>query len=572
MPVDVNFMVGGEAGQGVQTVGFVLAKTLARHRLHVFADQDYESRVRGGHNFYRLRAGDKETHALAEKIDVLIALDQQTIDLHQQELKAESTAIFDHDKLTLQRKGPKTLDIPLQRLAEESASDKLMANSVAIGAAIAVGGYDFEPLAQVLREHFSHLGSSSAEKNVAAAKSGYTHALQKTAEPRPVISPSAGPDRMLVNGNEAIALGAIAAGCTFLSAYPMTPATSIMEYLAGKAKDLGLVVIQPEDEIAAVHMAIGASFAGARSMTVTSGGGFCLMAEGLGLAGMTETPLVIVEAQRAGPAIGFPTRTEQGDLQFALHASHGDFPRVVLAPSTIEECFWLTIRAFNLAERYQLPVILLTDQHLASCYTTLGKFDLSRVKIERGELLSEKELVDPGEYKRYRITPSGISPRALPGGSALVVADSDAHGEDGHMIEDAETRTQMMLKHLRKIEGLRREISSPTVYGPPKADFTLVGWGSTCGAIKEAVDILRDEGISVNHLHLSEIWPFPSEAVSGMLKGSQRCFVIESNASGQMADLIRAQTGIKASGNILKFDGRPFSPGLIVDWLKKEIK
>ncbi len=378
--------------------------------------------------------------------------------------------------------------------------------------------------------------------------------------------------RMLLNGNEAVALGAMAAGCKFVSAYPMTPSTTIMEYMAGKADELGIVVVQPEDEISAINMIIGAAYAGVRSMTATSGGGFCLMVEGLGLAGMTETPIVVVDGQRAGPAIGLPTRTEQGDLLFAIRAAHGDFPRVVLAPANVEDAFWLTVKAFNLADEYQVPVIILTDQYLASSYATVDKFDLSGVQIKRGQLLSEEDPSKLEHYKRYEITASGISPRAFPlQSTALVVADSDEHNEDGHLIEDAETRTAMMLKRQRKLEGLKKEISGPRTHGPPQADLTLIGWGSTLGALREAVDTAARHGLSVNLVHFAEIWPFPTEAANLALQGAGRTFAVEGNATAQFAQLLRAETGHQVSGAILKFDGRPLTPAYILRQLRKEV-
>ncbi len=371
---------------------------------------------------------------------------------------------------------------------------------------------------------------------------------------------------MLITGNEAIALGAIAAGCKFMAAYPMTPATSIMEYMASKAKDFDLVVVQPEDEIAAINMIIGAAFAGVRAMTATSGSGFALMVEGLGLAGITETPIVAVVAQRPAPAVGLPTRTEQGDLQFVLTAAPGEFPRAILAPATVEDAFWLTVKAFNIADKYQLPVLLLTDQHLASSYTTVERFDASKVTIDRGLLFSGGE----SGYRRHAITQSGISPRAFPGQEGILVAtDADEHDEEGHIIEDAYTRTQMMLKRLRKLDGLREEIGSPRIYGPQNAETTLIGWGSTYGALKEAVDIMRGEGLDVNLLHLNEVWPFPTEAVLSALDQASRSFVVENNATGQLARLIRSETGKKVTAEILKFDGRPFTPALVADELKK---
>jgi 2-oxoglutarate ferredoxin oxidoreductase subunit alpha len=568
MPMDVNLMVGGEAGQGVQAVGHILAKSLARGGFHVFADQDYESRVRGGHNFFRVRASDGEVAALSEALDVLIALNEESIDLHQKELADKGVAIFDGDKIKRAGEGG-MLAAPLERLAQEKTKNKVMANTVALGVAVSVLGYDLDILTNVVREHFGT--GNMAEGNIAAATAGHEYAR---ANFKPDFSqrlrPLGDAKRMLLTGNEALALGALAAGCNFMAAYPMTPATSIMEYIAGKAQELDVVVVQPEDEISAINMIIGAAFAGARAMTATSGGGFCLMVEGLGLAGMTETPIVVVEGQRAGPAIGLPTRTEQGDLEFMLHASHGEFPRAVLAPGTVEDAFWLTVKAFNLADRYQLPVIVLTDQHLASSYATVDEFDLSRVVIDRGQLVAEAASMNG--YKRHRITDSGISPRALPlDSTALVVTDSDEHDEEGHMIEDAGKRTAMMLKRLRKLDGLRGEIGRPRTYGADKAEVTLIGWGSTYGALREAIDLATRDGLKAKLVHLSEIWPFPAEAMAQELQQCERSFVVENNATGQMAHLIRAQTGHQVTGRILKFDGRPFSPDHILGQLKKEV-
>jgi 2-oxoglutarate ferredoxin oxidoreductase subunit alpha len=377
---------------------------------------------------------------------------------------------------------------------------------------------------------------------------------------------------VLLHGNEALALGAMVGGCKFIAGYPMTPATPIMEYLADKGRSYNVVTVHVEDEIAAMNMSVGAAYAGVRAMVATSGGGFCLMVEGLSLAGITETPIVIVLAQRPGPATGMPTRTEQGELWFALQAGHGEFPRVVLAPATAEEAFHAIIKAFNLAEKYQTPAIVLTDHHLATSYATVDRFDLNQVKIDRGELLSDDEADRLTGYRRHFVTESGVSPRALPGqGRALVVTDSDEHDEVGHMIEDGETRNQQNRKRLRKLNGLREEIGIPKLLESPDAEFTLVGWGSTYGAIAEATGLLKQDGLPVNLLHLSEIWPFPAEAVASALSRGTRNVVIESNATAQMAGLIRRETGIKVDETILKYNGRPFSPQEIADRMKKEV-
>lgn len=573
MSAEINLMVGGEAGQGVQTIGFILAKTLSRAGLHVFADQDYESRVRGGHNFFRVRAGDSELLALSEQLDILIAIDQNTVDLHQKEIKGDGVIIFDRDKLKVEDKKLNSLGIPLENLAQEITSNKLMANSVAIGAAIAVAGYKLELLDDVLKEHFAHLGKNVVDSNVKAARTGYDHVMQGSSDlVRQSIKPIKSNHKMLLNGNEALALGAMAAGCKFIAAYPMTPTTSIMEYISEKAGRFNMVAVQPEDEIAAINMAVGAGFAGVRAMTATSGDGFALMTEGFGLAGITETPVVIVLGQRPGPAVGLPTRTEQGELKFAVYGGSGEFPRAVLAPHTIEDAFYITVRAFNLAEKYQIPVIILTDHHLASSYQTVNKFDLKKVKIDRGQLISDEEASTLSEYKRHRFTDSGVSPRLIPmPGKPLVVTDSDEHDEAGHMIEDAGIRTQMMLKRLNKIDGLRNEIANPRFHSRPNAKVTVIGWGSTYGAIIEAASMLEHDGLSINVLQLNELWPFPGSAVASALAKSKTNMVVENNATGQLAHLIRAETGININYKILKFDGRPFSPTEITKEIKKEV-
>jgi 2-oxoglutarate ferredoxin oxidoreductase subunit alpha len=345
----------------------------------------------------------------------------------------------------------------------------------------------------------------------------------------------------------------------------MTPTTPVFEYMASKQKELDLVVVQPEDEISAINMVIGASYAGARAMTVTSGGGFCLMVEGFGLAGMTETPIVVVYGQRPGPAIGLPTRMEQGDLQFILRASHGEFPRAIFAPASVEEAFWLTIKAFNVAEKYQVPAVVLIDHYLADSYATVNRFKLDEVIIDRGEILTASELEKMPVYLRHKVTKSGMSPRAFPFTNRhLVITDSDEHGEDGHMIEDAETRTQQVAKRMRKQFSLKQDITPPRVYGPRTAESTFIGWGSTYGALKEAVDMLRKDDVDCNLLHYSEVWPFDKEAAINALNSSKFSFVVENNSTGQFADLIAQETGKLVNTRILKWDGRPFSPEYIV--------
>lgn len=570
MPDEINFMVGGEAGQGVQSVGFWLAKVFARGNFHVFSDQDYESRVRGGHNFFRVRASDKRVYAISENIDMLIALNEETVSLHRDEVVDKGVIIYDNGVVKNISDGEKLFGIPLQNIAEEKAGGKLMENTVALGAALGLLHYDFEIVRKVLLDQFGT--GDIGENNVKAARAGYeyTEANYKGEFVRRLSSPPAEAKGILLNGNEAIALGALAAGCKFMAAYPMTPATPIMEYLSKKAEEFGMVVVQSEDEISAINMAVGAGYAGVRSMTATSGSGFCLMVEGLGLAGITETPVVIVNAQRPGPAVGLPTRTEQGDLQFVINAHQGYFPRAVFAPADVEDAFWLTVKAFNIAEKYQIPVIILNDHYHATSYSTIRRPDLKQVSIDRG-ILYNPESSNPDEYKRHRITENGISPRAFPGMSkALVVTDSDEHDETGHLIEDATTRNAQVKKRMRKFFKLRKEIDGVRLYGPKRADAMLIGWGSTVGALKEAIDILHKENYSVNLLHLSELWPFPADKVINIVHEAKSCYVVENNASGQLSRLIRQETGKQVNGVILKYDGRPFTPaGIVKDWKKE---
>ncbi len=575
MTIDFNVMAGGEAGQGVQSVGAILAGMFAKGGLNVFADQDYESRVRGGHNFFRIRASSEEVLALSPALDMLIALNKESVELHEKEVKSEGAIIYDAEQTKTQARGEIYFNVPFNRLALDATGNKLMANTAAIGAAAGLINYDFDLLAGVLAKEFAPHGEKTVNDNITAAKAGYDYVAKNGKKLNlPKISfPKRQSKKLLLNGNEALSLGALAAGCKFVAGYPMTPSSSILEFIADKGRQYGAVMIHVEDEIAAMNMVAGAGYAGVRAMAATSGGGFALMVEALALTGMTETPAVVMLGQRPGPATGLPTRTEQGELFFALHAGHGEFPRAVLAPATAEDAFYAAANAFNLAEKYQTPVIILTDHHLASSYATVDRFDLNKIEIERGAILTDAEANQQTDYKRHLVTASGISPRALPGqGKALVVTDSDEHDEYGHMIEDAATRNQQVEKRMRKLDGLKKEILAPEFHETQGAGMTLIGWGSTYGAIREAAAILKKEGKAVNTLHLRQLWPFPSGKVTAALQKVGKNIVVEGNATGQLAALIRRETGIKVDGTILKYDGRPFAPQEIVDRLKKETR
>lgn len=573
---DMSILIGGDAGQGVESSGAGLCQAFARGGLQVFAMQDYRSRIRGGHNFYQLRLSERAMYSHSNSVHLVLALTAEAVPLHIDNIAPGGAVIFSEglelDEETCKERGVHCFPMPLASIAEEHGS-RIMTNTAALGAAAGVCEWPLSYMEDIIHQNFQAKGPGVVESNLAVAQAAYDLARQRYATAfRYKLQPLDAPPRMLINGNEAISLGALAGGCRFISAYPMTPATSIIEWMAALPPELGVVTKHAEDEIAAVCMAIGASHAGARAMTATSGGGFSLMVEALGLAGMTEVPLVAVEAQRGGPSTGLPTRTEQADLLFVINASQGEFPRLVLAPGTVEECFEAGWRAFNLAERYQCPVIVLTDQFLATSLRTLEKeaIDFSSVTIDRGELLSAEQLESLEEgYRRFAFTDSGISPRAIPGHpKGVYAATSDEHDEYGHITEEIENRRRMMDKRMQKLGAAAREIRPPKRYGPDQADLTLVCWGSACGPCREAVDLINSDGGSANLIHFSDLWPFPAEETASMLDACRRTVAVEQNYTSQLARLIRMSTGRSVDRTVNKYDGRPFSPEDIVDELR----
>lgn len=571
--MDYTIKIGGEAGQGVQTVGDTLAKVFARAGYHVFTHQDYESRVRGGHNFYQIRFADQPITASLDSVDILIAFDPESVLLHGEEIPDSGLIIYDSAALTQSFEKPnlrpRLFDVPFSKLATEEAGNKIMANSVAVGAVIGMLGRNsgtqsailVDIATRIIHEAFQAKGEAVAAANVRAIMAGHLFAADHCGQCRFSLAPPA-PGKMLISGVEAIALGALASGCRFYAAYPMTPSTGIMNYLAAREDEYNVIVEQAEDEISAINMALGASFAGVRAMTGTSGGGFALMVEGLSLAGMTETPVVIALGQRPGPATGLPTRTEQGDLQFALYSAHGEFPRIVFAPGTPEQAFYLTNKAFDLAEKYQVPAIIIFDQYLGDTCWTYDLFDLDRLVSDdyrvRGESFSSLK-----DYKRHQLTENGISPLGVPGdGSNLVVTDSDEHDEEGHIIEEAALRTKMVEKRLfRKMPRLQQEIAPPDLSGPSDAEIIVAGWGSTLGIMKEAVaSFPAEKKIAV--LHFSELYPFPQTGIFdylSLLKNAKQTICVEQNATAQFARLLRAETGYEFTDKINRYDGRPFT-------------
>jgi 2-oxoglutarate ferredoxin oxidoreductase subunit alpha len=566
MAIDFNILIGGAAGQGVHAITTPLAKTLVRQGCQVLFVQSYESRIRGGHLFNRIRVADAPLISSREGVDLLVALNQETVQLHQAELAPKGVIIYDASRVkNLPSEGQRLALDPEALLPGEQAAE-IAINAGASGALLGLLSMPLEPLMELLLEAFLAKGREVVGWNHKAAAAGYK--LAASVGPSHSLAAIAAPakGRLLISGHEALALGALAAGLQFLSGYPMTPWSSVLNAVGQQAARWGVVVEQAEDEIAAINMAIGASYVGVRAMTGSSGGGFSLMVEALGLAGCTETPLVIVEAQRPGPSTGHPTRTEQGDLSFVLAAGQGDFPRAVLAPGTPAQAFTLAARAFNLADRYQLPVFIITDQYLADTNFTHEITDFPE-KIEINRALETGPATGP--YERYAITANGVSPRRLPGfGPQLVVADSDEHTPDGHLTEDLQVRAQMHEKRLRKLKTLVKELNGITIYGLAKAPLTLTCWGSSLGPVQEAVARLNAAQTPARMVHLSELWPFPAEAVSAALRGSKKLVMVEMNATGQCHRLLRQETGLQADHLVLKYDGTPFTPEYILRGLE----
>jgi 2-oxoglutarate/2-oxoacid ferredoxin oxidoreductase subunit alpha len=580
---DVIVGIGGAAGDGVASAGNTLALSVARQGQAVYAYNSYQSVIRGGHSWLRLRISPKKPVNHGDQVAVLVALNQDTLDRHLQELTAGGVALYNGAKVQPSYEPPAGVQLcplPVPDLTPAYKDLPVMQNTVAVGAAIRLMGLDFTGLESVL-------GSTFAKKpqvvkvNVDAAWAGFDYAAARF-QPLPMQLPPTTQKWALVTGNELFAMGAAFAGCKFYCAYPMSPATHILEWFAAHGKELGVCVRQVEDEISVINMTIGASHAGVRGMCATSGGGLALMTEAIGLSGMLETPVVVINVQRAGPSTGVPTKTEQGDLNQAFGASQGDFPRIIIAPLSMPDCFTTPALAFNLADRYQCPVIILSDLLMSEGNETVDPALLDvEFQIDRGELITaardagggrEAGHVEP--YLRYKDTESGISPRAVPGVPGhIYVAASDEHDEDGVLISDVYTdtvrRKKMVDKRSRKMATVFEHLPAPKLEGRVDAEVTLVGWGSTWGALTEAVERLNRDGISANHLQVKFLMPFHASEVSAILGKSRRVIVVENNQSGQFARHLRAETGIAAHGHIRKYDGEPFEPKHIVAGVKE---
>jgi 2-oxoglutarate ferredoxin oxidoreductase subunit alpha len=563
--MNLNIVIGGRAGQGLKTLSNILSKTFFKMGFNVYSSKDYMSRVRGGHNFMSIRIGTEEITGPSTEEDLLLALNEETIERHQENLTEDGVIIYDGGVDGLDSN---LVSVAAGEIAKEIGNSKV-ANTVFVGALLKLLDLDLDVTEKIITKYFEKKSAEISEINVEALQQGYQTVDNQFSLPQV----SANEEQLMISGNDAVGLGAVMAGVKFYSAYPMTPSTGIMNYIASKENELGIVVEQAEDEIAAINMAIGASYSGVRAMTGTSGGGFSLMNEGLGLAGITETPLVIAEVQRPGPATGLPTRTGQGDLSFVINASQGEFPLMVMAPRTAEDAFYQTVRAFNLADKYQIPVIILSDTFLADSKKNIAEFDLDSIEINSG-FMSDREAAQVEDYKRYQLTDDGISPLAYPGQleDDVVLLDSDEHDEYGHIIEDAETRVKMVEKRDQKMQKLAEEdLVGPEYLGPDEIDYLLVGWGSTYGPLLEAQELLTAAGVKVGFLSFNDVWPLPTEKLEELAAKDLELIVVENNYTAQFAKLVRGETGINAQHNILKYDGRPFTGKEIYNRIQEEV-
>jgi len=583
--IDFAVGIGGENGQGIASTGDILARIFARRGLHLNAYNAYQSIIRGGHTFLTIRASDAPVRNMGDKIDVFIPLNQDTMDRHLRLLKAGACAIYDREKVTPGQPaaGVQLCPMPMKDLIK---GNKLAINTAALGATLQLLGIESEPLETVVARQFKKKGEAVVAENIAVARAGYDYAAQHFTA-FSWKAPQGAKPLGVITGNQATAMGGAAAGVKFYAAYPMSPSTGVLMWMAAHARQLGIMVRQVEDEIGVMNMIIGAAHTGCRAMCATSGGGFALMTEAVGMAGMIETPIVCVDVQRAGPATGVPTKTEQGDLWQALGAGQGDYPRLIVAPTSQLDLFETIPELFNLCDKYQCPGLVLADLLISEGTSSIDPDALDfDVKIDRGDLIlpnGESGGTNTGSgyndkaYLRFKNTESGISPRAVPGVPGhIFTAATDEHDEDGTLVSDEFTnpniRRMMVEKRARKMQGAVNAIAAPKLVGPGSADVTLVGWGSTDGVILEAIEKLAgEEGIVANQLQIKWIVPFHAAEVSRILDSSKRVIVVENNHSGQFARYLRSETGFEASGHIRKYDGEPFMPHHIVEAVKDQL-
>ena len=568
--MDITFNIGGEAGQGIDTIGDLLAQVFVQSGFYTFTIKDFESRIRGGYNFTQIRVSDRPIHAPVDYIDVIVALSRDAVVGVRDKLVEEGVIIFD-ESIEFDDLEACHFPAPLEKTAKEVGGNIRMMNAAALGAILSVIKFPFKLAEDVLNAIFGRKGEKVVAGNVAVAKALYDLTTENfTGTCRYNLDTlEAGPckDKLMLTGNRALALGAIAANLKWISAYPMSPSTSLFMDLVSYSRDLNIGTLQTEDELAAICMAIGASFAGARSMVTTSGGGFALMAEAVGLSAMAEVPVVIYNAQRPGPSTGLPTRTEQADLFFMAFAGQGEFPRIMLAPKDPLEAFDVATRAFNLADRFQIPVMILGDQYFADSVMNVPRIDVSSVKVDRGKLA---KIGPDSTYKTYLLTDDGVSPKAFPGDEGkTIVASGNVHREDGHIVEDIDMRTKMVAKLMNKLPAIMESLNPPELYGDEDAEITLLTWGSTWGAANEAMQILKDAGVSINQLHFCDIYPLRTDKLRKVLSKSKQIVSVEQNVTSQFAQLVKMATGITVHHYVNKYDGRPMTARWIVNEIKE---
>lgn len=530
---EISIVIAGSAGQGIDTITQVIAETVKQSGYNIFYTKEYMSRIKGGCNSSSIRISDNKVCAYKEKADFIFVVSNEDLNHVNNRISNNTVVLSEYDI--------------------ENRLDKFK-NTLISGIAIGLLDIDLKLLQENLKKAFSDKDNEIIEKNLEAATKGCEIGKNILKEKNISINISKNntiEDEILINGNDAVALGCIAGGCDFISAYPMSPSTGVLTFMAEYSKDFNIIVEQAEDEIAAINMGLGAWYTGARAMTSTSGGGFALMTEAVSLAGMIESPMVIYIGQRPGPATGLPTRTEQGDLNLALYSGHGEFPRIILTPGNLEECFYLGQKAFNLADKFQVPVFILSDQYLIdSCYNTKS-FDIGNAEITE---YIEKTTED---YKRYALVQSGISPRGIPDyGEGLVVVDSDEHDEAGHITENLDLRMQMVEKRMAKIKSIIRESILPEYFGKADAELLILGWGSTCNVIKEALN--KIDNPDIGFLYFKQVYPL-SKALLQSFNNAQKIICIENNYTGQFANLLKQELDIKIDKKILKYNGLPFS-------------
>lgn len=557
---DISIVFGGAAGEGLQTIEEMLDVVLHKEGYHVFSASEYMSRVRGGSNSTEVRVGSARVRSFAERIDIFFPFGCASAERLAGRITPDTIVISDEARVQGCKPALKHfISVPFVKTGEE-VGGAIFVNVVMAGFVLSFFEVDATIAENYLAEKFARKGEEVIAKNIQAIRRGWE--LGKKAQEEHGISVSiekrAGKKQeVLLKGERAIALGAVAGGCDFIASYPMSPSTGVFSNVAGLSRDFGIAVEQVEDEISGVHMGIGAWFAGGRAMISTSGGGFALMTEAVSLCGMTESPMVFHIAQRPGPATGLPTQTEQGDLNMVLHAGHGDFARVILAPGTLEDGAALMKKAFDFADKFQVPVFVLTDQFFMDTQTGVAVDTLPDGKYQ-------KYFIETNEkYKRYALTGDGLSPRGIPGfGTGFVCADSDEHEEDGHITESHETRVAMVEKRMARIEMIREEAVSAELVGGEKYSTLLVGWGSTYGAIREALETTKKPMTSF--LHIKQVYPMGSDVLE-YVKRADRVVVIENNVTGQLADLLEKETGRKIDERVLQYDGTPFSVERVVE-------